>query len=249
MKSERKWIVVLLTAAAALAFTLAAPPIPQDPSYHLFADARNLLGVANFYNVVSNLGFFIVGVAGLRAVAKRGTLFANAAERSCYLVLFCAIVATSFGSGYYHLAPDTPHLFWDRLPVTLVAASFTSAIIAERLSAKSGFVTLLVLSTIGASSAIFWRYSELRGEGDLRFYGLVQFLPLVIVPIILALFPSRYRGAHNLAFVVFWYVIAKICEHFDQTMFSLIGVSGHTLKHLFGALALYFILRMVEARS
>jgi hypothetical protein len=248
MKSERKWLAVLLAAVTTIAVALAAPPIPQDPAYHLFADTRQLLGVANFLDVVSNLGFLVVGVAGLRAVLQPEMAFINAAERRCFIVLFCAITATAFGSGYYHLAPDTPRLFWDRLPMTFVAMSFTSAIVAERVQARTGLITLIVLTLVGAASALYWRYSELQGEGDLRFYGLVQFLPLMIVPLVLFLFPSRYSGAGNLVLVVIWYIVAKICEYFDQAIFLLIGVSGHTLKHLFAALALYFILRMLRKR-
>jgi hypothetical protein len=45
---------------------LLLPTISQDQSYHQFADQRNLLGVPNFWNVVSNLPFIAVGAAGLR---------------------------------------------------------------------------------------------------------------------------------------------------------------------------------------
>jgi hypothetical protein len=44
---------------------LLLPPIPQDQSYHQFADQRILLGMPNFWNVVSNLPFIAVGAAGL----------------------------------------------------------------------------------------------------------------------------------------------------------------------------------------
>jgi len=39
------------------------------------------------------------------------------------------------------------------------------------------------------------------------------------------------------------YVLAKFAEHYDRAIYSAMSVSGHTLKHLFAALAAYRILR------
>jgi len=41
------------------------PANPQDPSYQRFADARSLLGIPNFQNVVYNVPFLLVGLIGL----------------------------------------------------------------------------------------------------------------------------------------------------------------------------------------
>src|SRR5437870_5136818 len=49
-------------------------PIPQDPAYHRFADARPFLGISNFGNVVSNIPFLIVGAAGLWLVGRSRAL-------------------------------------------------------------------------------------------------------------------------------------------------------------------------------
>ena len=40
-------------------------PLLQDQSYHEFADQRALFGIPNFWNVISNLPFIAIGVAGL----------------------------------------------------------------------------------------------------------------------------------------------------------------------------------------
>jgi hypothetical protein len=45
---------------------LLLPQIPQDQGYHQFADQRTMFAVLNFWNVLSNLPFLAVGVAGLR---------------------------------------------------------------------------------------------------------------------------------------------------------------------------------------
>ncbi|MGH7060975.1 MAG: hypothetical protein ACREFH_11345, partial [Stellaceae bacterium] len=92
--------------AASLAGLLLLPAIPQDPAYHLFADARSLFGIPNFWNVVSNLPFIAVGAVGLARF--RG----NPAE----IVLFSGFLLTGIGSSYYHWDPNDGTLFWDRLP-------------------------------------------------------------------------------------------------------------------------------------
>ncbi len=51
---------------------LTLDPIPQDPSYHLFADARSFFSIPNFYNVVSNIGFIVLGTLGALTVVGWG---------------------------------------------------------------------------------------------------------------------------------------------------------------------------------
>jgi hypothetical protein len=57
-------IMGVLAAVSVIALVLI-PPISQDQDYHQFADQRTLLGIPNFWNVVSNLPFIAVGVSGL----------------------------------------------------------------------------------------------------------------------------------------------------------------------------------------
>jgi len=84
--------VLLGVAVAAVAATGFLPPIPQDPAYHRFADARPLWGVANGWNVLSNLAFLVVGLYGLPRVwtapAGPGTAFVDARERWPYALFF-----------------------------------------------------------------------------------------------------------------------------------------------------------------
>ena len=91
---------------------LPLPPLLQDQNYHQFADQRELFGVPNFWNVVSNLPFIAVGVIGLAQFRRDATTF----------VLFAGLFLTGFGSSYYHLNPNDGTLFWDRLPMTLCFA-------------------------------------------------------------------------------------------------------------------------------
>jgi len=63
-KLGRIWLVVLIALAGALA-ALLLPPLKQPQAYHQFADQRTWFGIPNFLNVISNVGFLLVGLVGL----------------------------------------------------------------------------------------------------------------------------------------------------------------------------------------
>jgi hypothetical protein len=247
---------LLIAALAVVAIGVAAwlPPIAQDPAYHDFADRRPLLGVPNFLNVASNLFFVVVGVLGARAVVRSGRPRPGGAlvggwERTALLMMFAGVGLTGFGSGWYHLAPGNDTLVWDRLPMTLAFMTLLALTIGERLSAPMGRRLLPVLLVLGAASVAVWHVTEARGHGDLRLYGLVQFFPLVAIPLMLALFPPRYTRGADLVLALGLYVVAKLLEALDGAIFALGHlVSGHTLKHLAAAAATAVIARMAARR-
>src|SRR5882757_1198304 len=118
--------ILILLAAMALSLAvvmLFVPTIPQSQGYHAFADQRALLGIPNFWNVISNVPFVVVGAIGLRHYRDDPATF----------VLFAGIFLTGFGSAYYHWSPNDGTLFWDRLPITLGFTAILSGIIAERV--------------------------------------------------------------------------------------------------------------------
>ena len=67
----------------------------------------------------------------------------------------------------------------------------------------------------------------------------------------ITLFPARYTGSINLLLVLVFYFLAKQLESRDVAIFEATGgfISGHTLKHLSAAIALAWIIRMVNNRS
>ena len=231
---------------------LFVAPIPQDPAYHLLADTRPFLGIANFGDVTSNLGFAVVGLLGLWSVMGPGRdeLFDAKADAWPYQTFFAGVFLVSVGSAYYHAAPDNAHLFWDRLPMTVAFMALFYAILADRVDGvaeKFGWL-LPVLVAAGLASLLFWDWTEGRGHGDLRFYGLVQFYPMAALPVICWLFPkARYTGGGYLIWVIFWYAVAKALEYFDHEIFDLLGhnVSGHSLKHMASAVATFMLWRML----
>ncbi len=251
MVSRSKAPLILIAPAVIIAIVaLVLPPIPQPLSYHNFADHRAWLGIPNFGNVVSNLPFAIVGIWGLIMMFIPGTTkFVDRRERWLYLVMFAALILTAFGSGYYHLAPGNERLVWDRIPIMIVFMALLAGVIAERITISVGLALFPLLEIVGVASVLYWRSSELRGHGDLRFYAGVQVCAILILLLSLLL-PSNYTRGFDFAVVVGFYVLAKILEEADRQVFS-VGhiVSGHTLKHLAAAAASYWILRMLTKRE
>src|SRR5258707_14478839 len=86
-------------------------------------------------NVVSNVPFALVGGLGLVATLRRrddgSPVFEDPWLRWPYALVFLGTAVTALGSSYYHLAPDTARLVWDRLPMTLVCTGLVTAVLAE----------------------------------------------------------------------------------------------------------------------
>ncbi|PYU18912.1 MAG: hypothetical protein DMG30_26090 [Acidobacteria bacterium] len=115
-----------------------------------------------------------------------------------YAVFFLGVALTSIGSAYYHWAPDNGRLVWDRLPMSIAFMSLLAAIITERITVNAGLRSLLPLMALGIASVLYWHLTELKGQGDLRLYGLVQFYPVMAIPLLLTLFPARYTRSADL---------------------------------------------------
>lgn len=210
------WLAVLSIVALAL-FLWLVPPLHQDQSYHAFADRRTILGIRNFWDVISNVPFAIVGLMGLLA-------FRDFASR----IIFLGIFFTALGSAYYHLSPDDARLFWDRLPMTVVFMSLFALAIQQR-----GLVVPFVL--IGVASIVWWRIT-----GNLLPYALVQFGP--VVPLIVI----AVRSEPALRPVLIFYGLSKITEFFDTQIYAVFPFSGHTLKHLLAGAATWYIYRWMK---
>jgi hypothetical protein len=212
-------------AALAAAGAWLAPPIPQDPAYHRLADSRPWLGIPNALNVLSNVGFILVGALGLAFVmgpGRRGPAFRE---------------------------PGNARLAWDRLPLAITLMGLLAATIAERIGVKAGLRLLGPLVLLAAGSVVYWHWTELRGAGDLRPYALVQFYPIVAVPLMLWWLPPRYSRGGELLAAAATYAAAKAPELLDGWVLSVTHVvSGYTLKHLLAALAGYWVLRMLRHR-
>ena len=204
------------------------PPIPQPQTYHGFADQHAMLGVPNFWNVVSNLPFILVGAMGLLRV--RGNWSAS--------TFFLGVFLTGFGSSYYHWRPDDIGLFWDRLPMSVAFMAALAYVIEERIDERIGQLLLWPLILLGIVSLLIWLRTD-----DLRLYAWVQFFPCVVLPLMFWLLAPKYTGTIYWFAAAALYVLAKLLEHFDAAIYSATGhlMSGHTLKHVVAAGACYAI--------
>jgi hypothetical protein len=230
-------------------------PIRQDQEYHHFADGRAFLGVENAADTLSSLTLLVVGGFGLlflwRERASSGPKrFVRPEEMLPYWAFFCAVALTGLGSAYYHLAPDDARLMWDRLPMATAFMSVLAAVIAERVSVRAGTRLLIPLIALGVASVLYWPASALIGSEDLRPYVAVQFGSLAVVLGVCALFPSRYTRGEALLVAAAFYGIAKVFELYDRQIYELgRWVSGHTLKHVAAAVAVYVLARWLQRRT
>jgi hypothetical protein len=252
MSPRAKWILWALAGVLAIAGAFG-PRISQPLSYHQFANQRTFLGIPHFSDVVSNLGFLVVGLWGMAFVMKASSrtegAFLHASERWPYFFFFLGVLLTAFGSAYYHWAPDNAGLVWDRLPMAVGFMGLLAAVLGERIAPSLSSRTIIPLLGGGLGSVLYWRWTDLTGRDDLRWYLIVQVGSLVLV-LALCFLRSRYTRGNDMFAVVGLYALAKVFEALDRPIFSLSGgfVSGHTLKHLAAAVACYFLLRMLMLR-
>ena len=232
---------VCLAVAAAALFAWLVPPVVQDPAYHAFADRRPWLGLPNALDVLSNVPFLVAGLAGLAAVRRRRDIV----HRAAWNTLFAGICLVAFGSAWYHLDPGDASLVWDRLPMTVGFMGFAAAFVAEQVALRRSLPLLLALVAAGIASVIYWQYFD-----DLRWYGLVQFLPLLLVLVLLLRLRPRFDRRDLLLAALAAYAVAKVFEYFDHGVFALTAgiVSGHTLKHLAAAAGCFLLVRYVALR-
>ena len=242
-------IILVIGALAAAAVALQGP-IAQPPGYHAFADQRRIWGVPNFWNVVSNLPFLVVGLMGTVELVRQWPQGALASLRAAYLSFFAGTFLVAFGSAYYHYAPTDLSLAWDRLPMTIVFMAFFAIIIGEHINPRVGRLLLVPLIALGVISVVYWYFTQEAGHGDLRLYIIVQYLPVVLIPLILLSFPSGLSHVRLIWTVLGAYGLAKVFELADAWVYSLAHmVSGHTLKHLLAALGMYVFLLAVRRRQ
>lgn len=247
MPIDNRLKILLAIIVAAIIAIVSIDPIAQDPAYHNFADQRRIFSIANFYNVLSNLPFVIIGIMGIRLVALHKAAGGLAELQAMYLTFFIGVLLTGFGSAYYHYQPNNQTLVWDRLPMTIAFMALFSAIIGEYISTRLAWKLFVPLLILGIASVVYWHLTELNGHGDLRAYVLVQFLPVLLIPLILWLFDSKLNNDKYIWGIIGAYMVSKPMELFDAQLYSIVGLlSGHSLKHLaaaFGTLIFYWALQ------
>lgn len=246
--------VTLLVVAAMLAHGV----IVQPAGYHDFADHSSLAGLPHAADVISNLGFVLVGLWGWWRLSGQSAHPCLADGWFGYRLLLIGLVLTGAGSAYYHLAPDDARLIWDRLPIALACAGLLAAVRAETVGVRmaacgkarpDGRTEAALLALCAVASVAWWHFTNAEGQGDLRPYLLLQLLPILLIPLWQWLHGSERRDRAYFGAALAIYVLAKLAELNDHAFLALNGLlSGHTLKHLLATLAAWMIVRRLVER-
>ncbi len=223
--------IIYIISIIAIIAVFFIDPIPQNQEYHQFADQIRFFSIPNFWNVISNLPFVLIGIAGLWKSflnSKNNPLEIN------FRFFFLGILCTGFGSAYYHYNPNNTTLIWDRLPMTISFMSFLSIILSEFIALRIGKKMLYPFLVTGFLSVIYWALFN-----DLRFYLLVQFLPILLIILILLLTKMNTNFKKYFWLILFAYIVAKFLESNDLQIYNLSNrrMSGHSLKHFAAAVA------------
>ena len=109
---------------------------------------------------------------------------------------------------------------------------------------------LVPLLAAGSASVLYWAHTEAGGAGDLRPYAIVQFLPMLLIPLVVLLNRDRSDLGSAIGCMIVFYAAAKLGEFFDAPILAFTGfVSGHTLKHLLAAIATLFLLLWLRRKT
>ena len=216
--------------------------IEQTQSYHNFADNRTFFGIPNFFDTVSNLLFSFVGMTGSWFVYKN----VRKEARYSWLTLFAGVTLVSFGSGYYHWNPNDSTLVWDRLPLIMGFMGLFSALLTEFINPKLEKFLLVPAVLLGALSVLYWHY-----VGDLRFYIWLQAVTLLAITAVIIMYQGRFTLRRYLLYTFGFYILSKFAEFSDRTIYSATNniLSGHTLKHILAALAVFSVYLMLKRRD
>lgn len=234
------WLALLALAAPWVTAALL-PTLAQWQSYHDFADQRTLLGVPHALNVLSNLPFLVVGGLGLLHIVRAGI---DRAVALPYGLFFAGALLTAFGSAWYHLDPRDATLVWDRLPIALGFAGLVAATLVDRVPRRATpFST--AFAGVAVATVLHWSWG-----GNLLPYLVMQAGFVAAALVATAGVASTFTHARWLYGAALLYGAAVVCEKFDKPIDAWLNgvVSGHTLKHLLAALALYVVYAMLRRR-
>lgn len=238
-------VITMLVIVAMLAYGV----IVQPADYHDFADHSEFAGLPRAADVLSNLGFALVGIWGWWRLAARAEHPLMRVGWPGYRLFLAGLVLTAFGSAWYHLAPDDLRLVWDRLPIALACAGLIAAVRAETVARHDPRIEAAALALFGIASVAWWHFTNDNGAGDLRPYLLLQLLPIVLIPLWQWLHGSDRRDRLWFGAALALYVVAKLAELNDHELLAASSfLSGHTLKHLLATLAAWLIVARLVKR-
>ena len=134
------------------------------------------------------------------------------------ILSFCVFI----GSSYFHLEPTIHTLFYDRLPMQI---SFTYLVLTK---INLHFIESFIIVFYAIYSLCKWQIT----------LDLIPYASFQLSIILYWLFFDT-----SMLYPILCYIFAKICEDYDVEIYFLThqNISGHTLKHIFAGIALFFI--------
>lgn len=246
------------TFASLAAVATLLPRFAQPQSYHDFADKRTcsvfgILAIPHCGDVLTNLPF--AGVAAIALLGLKTVQFGrnvrSPEELFILRTFFAAVGSVCIGSGIYHLAPTHTTLLGDRLTMTLAYGALLPLTLAERWSPRTGAAAWGPVVALCVASAAYWIASEWLGTGNIVPYAIVQGAVMLGWPALMLARSSSYDSTAQLWAAFACAVACKGIEVFDRPVFALTGhiLSGHSVHHLLGAAAAWFVWTHVRDRQ
>ncbi|RDX84651.1 hypothetical protein CR513_34265, partial [Mucuna pruriens] len=246
-----------LALACILLLFVLTPSIPQPQRYHNFADKRKFFGIPNALNVISNFPFAVIGLIGLVLCHPHVIVVVNYVMKICGISLqgelwgwtcfYVGVTSVAFGSSYYHLDPDDAGLLWDRLPMTVAFASLLAILIIERIDAKKGTISIVLLITAGIISCVDSRQA---------YFFIPSICMISLVTSVYIFWPKVHHALPYLSWLFCCLQCTRI-QHIGSGLQDFIfwlcckrlPINGHTLKHLSAAMVPAILTVMLAKRS
>jgi hypothetical protein len=235
---------VLIGTFALIVFAVVGPHVGNPVGYHHFVDERSWLGVPHAGDVLSNLAFFIAGVAGAWSLWRLPARSLTNMERAMASLFFAGLVATSACSSWYHLHPDDARLMVDRSGMAVAFAGMVGLAVTTRVGERAG-----ALAGLGLLLAAPWTI-HIAASGELLPWAVLQFGGMAALCALACLRPLPAALAPSWIAILLIYAVAKLAELGDAAVFDATGhiVSGHTLKHVVAAFAALPLIAALNAR-
>lgn len=210
-------------------------------------------------DVLSNLPLALIGIWGLRWLhwldrAHEDALDAaplpQAATRlpvnalDCAWMFFAGLIFTAAASAFYHVQPDATRLAADRAGMAIALSGLVGLAVCERVSERAGWpAAWLTMSGALVAAAVQYR------TGNALPWTLVQFGGMALILVLSLARSSPGAIDLKLGWVVFFYVLAKLFELSDASIYEATRqlISGHGLKHFMAALAALPVLHALQA--
>ncbi len=242
-RTPRLELALCVICMSLFALGIVGPSVEQPGHYHAFADQRQLLGIPNLMDVLSNLAFAGFGAIGAWHLWRTSPASFGAIDRRLAGLFFLGLIVTSAFSGWYHLRPDNEGLAIDRYGMTIAFAGLMGLAASTRVSERAGQWLALAFLVCGAWSIQTW-----SALGNVLPWAILQYGGMALI-LGLAYMPAR-MGALSVSWltVLLVYTLAKLLEHADQSVFEFTHglVSGHTLKHLVASCAAIPVLAAIH---